>query len=150
MTKNDEGRTLPTRALPEIHALLVAQRVAVTKIEHDQDIVCPLVFPRLNGNQIESLRGYWNEAAKRAGPNASLIHDLRRDAARRYTAADVSRATAMALAGRKTEAIFNRYNIVGGNDLEAGLAKVAEHRVATPEGKRVSHSIRPRSGPTSA
>jgi hypothetical protein len=31
VTKNNEGRTLPTRALPEIHDLLVAQRAFVTQ-----------------------------------------------------------------------------------------------------------------------
>jgi hypothetical protein len=56
----------------------------------------------------------------------------------------------MALAGWKTEAIFNRYNVVSPDDLEAGLAKVAKHRGSAAAGKRVSHAIRPRSGPEAA
>ena len=83
VTKNDAGRTLPTGALPEMHALLVAQRATVSKIEREAGAVCPLVFPRLNGGAIKSLRGAWNAAAERAGLDASLIHDLRRSAAKR-------------------------------------------------------------------
>jgi integrase len=130
--------------------MLVAQRATVSKVEHQAGIVCPLVFPRLNGGAIKSLRGAWNAAAERSGLDASLIHDLRRSAAKRYSAAGVSRATAMALAGWKTEEIFNRYNIVSPDDLEAGLAKVAKHRGSASAAKRVSHAIRPRSGPVSS
>jgi integrase len=83
--------------------------------------VCRLVFPRLNGSAIKCLRGAWNEAAKRAGLEGSLRHDMRRSAARRFTAAGVPRGTAMKLAGWKTESVFERYNLVVGDDLAEGL-----------------------------
>lgn len=67
VTKNDEGRTLPTRALPEIHALLAAQRASVSELERTHEVICSLVFPRLHGAPIRSLRGAWNTAAERAG-----------------------------------------------------------------------------------
>ncbi|MDQ2767444.1 MAG: tyrosine-type recombinase/integrase [Gemmatimonadota bacterium] len=138
VTKNKQGRTLPTRALPEIHEMLVSQRAFVSEIERANDTICSLVFPRLNGAPIKSLRGAWDEAATRAGFEGALIHDLRRSSARRYTAAGVPRGVAMKLAGWKTEAIFNKYDRVSGDDLSEGLAKVAKLR-AEKNG--------PRSGP---
>jgi integrase len=146
VTKNAEARTLPTRAMPEIHALLVSQREFVSALERDNNIVCPLVFPRLNGAPIKSLRGAWDAAAERAGLKGKLLHDLRRSAATRFTAAGVSRGVAMAIGGWKTEEVFRRYNITETSDIVAGLEKVAEHRAAASKA-RVSHAIRPRSGP---
>ena len=151
VTKNRKGRTLPTRALPELHQLLVDQRAFVSQIEREQGIVCPLVFPRLNGSAIKSLRGAWNAAAARAGLADSIPHDMRRSTAMRYTAAGVPRSTAMALAGWQTEDIFNRYNLVPEGELVAGLTKVAEHRAANAKKRNssVAGKIGPRTGPKS-
>lgn len=142
VTKNKEARTLPTRPWPEIHALLEAQRDAVSQLEKETGTRCALVFPRLNGGAIKSLRGAWDAACVRAGLDkrpdvgAPLLHDMRRSAAKRFTAAGASRGQAMALAGWKTESIFNRYDIVNVDDMSAGLEKVARLRAekaAQPE-----------------
>jgi len=94
VTKNRKGRTLPIRALPELHQLLVDQRAFVSQIEREQGMVWAFVFPRLNGAPIRSLRSAWNAAAKRAGLEGSIPHDMRRSTAMRFTAAGVPRSTA--------------------------------------------------------
>jgi integrase len=119
----------------------------VSTIEREHGILCRFVFPRLNGRAINNLRDAWNAAVSRAGLEGSLIHDLRTSAARRYTAAGMSRGTAMALAGGKTEDIFNRYDIVSASDLNAGLKKVVLLRAWNQPSRQLSRTIGPRSGP---
>ncbi len=71
---------------------------------------------------------------------------MRRSAVRRYTAAGVSRSTAMALAGFKTEEVWRRYDIVSAEDLNTGLEKVAKFRRAAARATAVPAKIGPRSG----
>lgn len=59
-----------------------------------------------------------------AGVADLVPHDLRRSAVRNLERGGLPRATAMALVGHKTEAIYRRYAIVVESDLLAGGEKL--------------------------
>jgi integrase len=56
-----------------------------------------------------------------------LIHDLRRSGVRNLIRSGVHRTIAMKVSGHKTEAVFERYNIVSSDDLHDAMTKVEEH-----------------------
>ena len=137
-TKNDEGREWPTRALPELHALLTTQLEHTRSVERQTGSIVPHVFHR-RGHPIKSLRGAFAEACARAGVDR-IPHDFRRTAVRNLERAGVPRSVAMKLVGHKTEAIYRRYAIVSQRDLAEGVAKLATMRLA-PSSERVSAAI---------
>jgi len=87
---------------------------------------CPWVFQR-DGEPIRDFRGAWASATKRAGCEGLRFHDLRRSAVRNMMRAGFDRKRAMAISGHKTEATFERYNIVGGRDLREDLPKLEKY-----------------------
>ena len=74
-----------------------------------------------------------------------FLHDCRRTAARNLIRASVPERVAMLLAGHKSRAIFDRYNIINEQKLlEAGdqlVAYLAQHAQAMPRAER-SHPAR--------
>lgn len=128
-TKNGEGRTFPFDVLPELAALLRAQREYTDRVERATGQVCRWVFHR-NGRRVVSIRNAWRRACRKAGlvdANGNVDHrphDFRRTAVRRLERAGVSRTVAMKLVGHTTEAIYRRYSITNETDLREGLAKV--------------------------
>ncbi len=52
-----------------------------------------------------------------------IFYDLRRSAVRSMTRAGVPRQTAKRISGHKTDAIFNRYDIVDEDDIREGLER---------------------------
>lgn len=135
-TKNDEGREWPTRALPELHALLQAQRDYTDAVQRETGAIVPYVFHRA-GKPIKSLREAFTEACKRAGV-VRIPHDFRRTAVRRLERAGVARSVAMKLVGHKTEAMYRRYAIVSQRDLVEGVSKLAQLR-PEPSTTRIIH-----------
>jgi integrase len=152
-TKNREGRAFPFAVLPELAALLQAQRATTTVLERTTGRVIPAVFHR-EGHPIRDLRGAWESACIAAGffrvlnPDAppatqrkkatKLLHDFRRTAVRNLERAGVSRSVAMKLTGHKTEAVYRRYAIVSEGDLAEGVAKLAAlHRTMVGEAPKV-------------
>ena len=125
-TKNDEARTFPFAALPELAELLQRQRDYTTTIEREAGQIIPWVFHRA-GRPIKSFHEAWANACRRAGV-VRLFHDLRRTAVRNLERAGVSRSWAMKLTGHKTESVYRRYAIVSEADLAAGVAKLATLR----------------------
>jgi integrase len=73
------------------------------------------VFHR-QGHLVGDFRKAWATACKAAGVKRTF-HDLRRSAARNMDRAGVNRHVAMKITGHKTEAMYQRYNIVSEADL---------------------------------
>ena len=65
----------------------------------------------------------WHDACKRAGVPGKLVHDLRRSAARDMRRVGISEGEIMRLAGWRTRAMFDPYNIIDEADLSAAVAR---------------------------
>ena len=90
-TKNDEGREFPFRSLPQLAALLEAQREYTREIEKEHGAIIPWVFHR-RGKPIRSMIASWRKACRQAGLGGWLFHDIRRTAVRNLERAGVSRS----------------------------------------------------------
>ena len=134
-TKNDEGRTFPFAAMPELANLIQRQRQYTASVERARGSIVPWVFHR-GGRPIRSFDQAWRSACRRAGVPDRLFHDLRRTAVRAFERASVPRSVAMKLTGHRTESIYQRYAIVSEADLREGLRRLAEARNATPNATR--------------
>lgn len=143
-TKSGKGRTFPFDVLPELAALLQAQREYTDAVERRTGSIVPHVFHR-DGARIVSFRAAWKAACAKAGLVGRIPHDFRRTAVRRLERAGVPRSVAMQLVGHETDAIYRRYAITNETDLREGLAKVAQ---SAPSGKtaRGRGSLRVSSG----
>jgi integrase len=127
-TKNREGRTFPFNALPELAALLLAQRELTEEVTKRTERIVPWVFHR-NGHAIVDLRKRWGKACIAAGLPGRILHDFRRTAVRNLERAGVPRSVAMKLTGHKTESVYRRYAIVSEADLSVGVERLASlHR----------------------
>jgi integrase len=115
-TKNDEPRTFPYGALPQLRELIEAQRLQAMK----DGRICPWVFHR-DGRQIGDFRKVWRAGLKAVDMEGRWFHDLRRSAIRNFERAGVSRSTAMKLSGHKTASVYERYAI---SDSQAKLEAV--------------------------
>jgi hypothetical protein len=83
-----------------------------------------------------------------AGCDGRLFHDLRRTGVRNLIRAGVPRAIAMLVSGHKTESVFERYNIIAGNELEEALHKMSRHVRSLPTEETVSEPALPNNPPT--
>ncbi|HEX2339088.1 MAG TPA: site-specific integrase, partial [Vicinamibacterales bacterium] len=122
-TKNGKARVFPMNAA--LRQLLQEQHRKHEELKQAGQLV-PWVFWRMKAErrggpqqpqQIRSLTKAWNRACRVAGQPGRIPHDLRRTAVRNLVRAGVSRSTAMALVGHRTESVFERYNITSGDDL---------------------------------
>ena len=123
-TKNNEGREIPFRALPELDALIREQHKWTKQVQRTIGAIVPTVFHR-EGQPIKYFRGTWDTACVKAGNPGAWFHDLRRSAVRNMERAGVSRSVAMEVTGHKTESIYKRYAIADVVSLEEGLKKLA-------------------------
>jgi integrase len=122
-TKNDEGRTFPCSALPELGEVLQQLHERTKAAEIETGRIIPWVFHR-NGRQIKRFRTQWQRACEEANVPGRYVHDLRRTAVRNFECAGVPRSVAMKLSGHKTESIYRRYVIVSESDLAEGVKKL--------------------------
>ena len=149
-TKTDEPRIFPFKGLPELAALLESQRARTRAVERETSSIVPYVFHHRHGKRIRSYANGWRAACERAAHDGKgalrflarahlltrIPHDFRRTAVRNLVRAGVADGTAMKLTGHETREIFERYNIVSGADLRAGVEKLAAHLAQTPETSR--------------
>jgi integrase len=126
-SKSGHGRTL--KLWGELEAVI--QRAAANR-----HMACEHVFHH-GGRKLVDFQKAWKAACERAGHAELLIHDLRRSAIRNLTRAGVSEHVAMAISGHRTRSIFDRYDIVAEDDLDAAMAKldsyVTERRADAPK-----------------
>ena len=134
-TKNNDGRTLPYDLLPEL-----VDVIDTAWTEHERllkaETICPYVFHR-NGKQIKDFRTVWEAACEGAKCPSKILHDFRRTAARNLVRAGVPEKAAMGVTGHKTRSVFERYNIVTGDDVRNALGKLASAQAT---------SVKPRKG----
>jgi integrase len=90
---------------------------------------CPFVFHHHSKPVGGQLRG-WREACERTGMPDLLFHDLRRSAVRNMKRAGIGDKTAMDISGHKTQAIFDRYDIVDEVDVADAGTKLTEYFAA--------------------
>lgn len=76
-TKNREGRTFPL--LPELRAILKAQRALTEALQRRTGRIIPWVFHR-RGEPIRDFSKAWEGTCRRAGVPGRIPHDLRRTA----------------------------------------------------------------------
>lgn len=124
-TKNGKGRSLPFAALPELEAVLKAQRAYTDAVERRTGSVVRYLFHR-EGQRVVSIRQAWRTACKKAGLIGYRPHDFRRSTVRRLEQAGISRSVAMKIVGHQSEAIYHRYSITNDQDVRDALAKVAD------------------------
>jgi integrase len=96
----------------------------------------PYVFHR-EGLPIGDFRKAWTTACKAAGCPGRLVHDFCRTAMRNMVRAGVPETVAMAIAGRRTRAIFDRYNITSGRDQIEAVRRTEDYVNAMPTGQAV-------------
>ncbi len=128
-SKNREGRPRP---IWDDIAPVMERR----KLERRMD--CPFVFHR-DGVKIATAtwQRHWTKARKAAGMPNKILHDTRRTAVRNLDRAGVSRKVAMALVGHKTQAIYDRYNIVSEDDLRDGAEKLQRYVAGQDAARKV-------------
>lgn len=137
-TKNREGRVFPFGLHPDLKAMLDSQWAEHERLKKAGQIV-PTVFFRMvaegRGGEkkpqpIVSLAKAWQAACKAAGCPGRIPHDLRRTAVRNLVRAGVSEHSAMKLVGHKTRSVFDRYDIVSGDDLKDAVRRLGTVRHA--------------------
>jgi integrase len=116
-SKNDKGRVL----------VIVGEIAEIIEEQHAlrQDLL-PWVF-HWKGKPLDYFYTQWRRACKQAGVQGRLFHDFRRTAVRNMNRAGVPRSIAKQISGHKTDAVFNRYDIVDEEDIRQGLLKTQEY-----------------------
>jgi integrase len=71
-------------------------------------------------------REVWNRACEKAGLVGKLKHDLRRSAVREMVNAGISDRVAMMITGHRTRTVFERYHVIGPQDLCEASRKLVE------------------------
>jgi integrase len=119
-SKTKDGRVLP----------IVGPLVDVMKRRTAQRNDLALVFTRTlkeSGKHVPvgDWRKTWKAACVAAGCPNAMMHDFRRTVVRNLTRARVPEKVAMAWTGHKTRSVFDRYNIVDEQDLQAAGERLA-------------------------
>jgi integrase len=112
---------------PELVALL-ERRLAARRLDS------PLIFHNGEGRHVGNFSTSWGRALRNAEV-AFAFHDLRRTAIRNMIRAGVPERVAMEISGHRTRAIFDRYNIVSGQDLDDAMAKRAAYEAEISKAK---------------
>jgi integrase len=129
-TKNREGRVFPFTT--ELRTVLAAQHAA-----HQRLKLAGHIFPNVFWRMVADERGgkthpkvitrfdkSWKIACRAAGCPGRIPHDLRRTAIRNFVRSGMSEHVAMKLSGHKTRSVFDRYDIVSGDDLREAARRL--------------------------
>ena len=133
-TKNDEGRTI---YLPEMLREVLDQQ---WQTHLDNYPECPWVFHK-RGQRMRSFYKAWHRACREAGIPGKIPHDFRRTAVRNMIRAGIPERVAMQIAGHKTRAVFDRYNIVSDGDLKEAARKMETAFTAQTATILATHSL---------
>jgi integrase len=125
--KTGHGRVIRCSQNPELVALL-DRRLAARRLDS------PLIFHNGEGRHVGNFSTTWGRALRNAEV-AFAFHDLRRTAIRNMVRAGVPERVAMEISGHRTRAIFDRYNIVSGKDLDDAMAKRAVYEAEISKAK---------------
>lgn len=129
-TKNFAGRVFPFT--DDLKMMLLQQHAEHLRLKK-QGVIVPWCFWRMvaktRGGEkfpkpIVSFGKAWKAACKLAGCPGKIPHDLRRTAIRSFVRSGTSESVAMKLSGHKTRSVFDRYNIVSGDDLKDAAARL--------------------------
>jgi integrase len=101
-------------------------RAILDRRARDRRLDSRLVFHR-DGKPLGDYRSAWKTACKRAGLIGTLVHDLRRSAARNAIRAGVPEAVVMAFGGWRTRSMLTRYNVTSERDLADALERTTEY-----------------------
>jgi hypothetical protein len=139
---------------------LIARREAARAVQKESGLLLAhFVFHR-NGDRIQEFRKNWQSACLRAGLGVMvytkcggegeqkrcahckkpctykgrIFHDLHRSVARNLIRSVVSKDVAKQLGGRKTDAMFSRYNVTCEQDLREAMEKLAQHQQVEEHG----------------
>ena len=117
-TKNSEGRTVYLdNELKEVFSKQDGIRKLNGKLS-------PWVFPGKDGvSRLKDFRGAWDKGCIDAKIGKRLFHDFRRTAVRNMIRAGIPERVAMMISGHRTRTVFDRYNIVGEDDLKQASRK---------------------------
>jgi len=127
-SKNKEARVLPlTGRLLE----LVQEQLKARRLD------CTYVFHR-RGKRIGDFTKAWKTACTNSGLAGTLVHDLRRCAARNLSRAGVPEAVAMEMTGHKTRSMYRRYRIVDEKDLREAAERLQAHLEKQPKTQTVT------------
>jgi integrase len=126
-SKNKEARILP----------LTGRLLYLFQERHEERrLDCPYVFHR-KGQRIGDFKKAWKTACKESKLAGTLVHDLRRTAARNLSRAGVPETVAMEITGHKTRSMYRRYRIVDEKDLREATEKLQSHLESQDETKVV-------------
>ena len=116
-TKNEQPRTV---YLDDELKALMRDRLS------QRNLGCPYVFHN-SGKRMYHTSHHWDKACTEAGIPGRIFHDLRRTAVRNMVRAGVPERVAMAISGHKTRSVFDRYNIVNGEDIKRASRQVQDY-----------------------
>ena len=128
-SKNGQARVLPLEG--DLRMLMERRWQARLLEDASGPMVTDYVFHR-HGEEIGSFHKAWRSACKKAGLQGRLFHDLRRSAARNLVRSGTPEAIAMRVTGHRSRSVFQRYNIVTGDDLRHALQRVSTYVSTLP------------------
>jgi len=132
MSKNGKPYFVPIVA--ELTQLIERRKEARTVEKPEGIVITNLVFHR-GGEAVLEFRKAWAAACRKAGCPGTIVHDMRRSAARNLIRAGVDKDTVKMIGGWKTDSMLTRYNVVGEGDLRGWLEQLAKYSEA--ESKKV-------------
>jgi integrase len=92
--------------------------------------ICRYIFHR-NGKPLGNFREAWVAACAAAGCPGTIPHDMRRSAVRNLVRAKVPRSIAKKWTGHESDTVFERYNIIEGDDMQEAAELLEQYTQGT-------------------